>query len=157
MTDRIAYDSVRTLSDLGRTRHFMCVWVDKLTSNCLGLHSISLSNPDTPAKRSGTATAQPPSVSNDGASRGSSRAGAIVSTTRRRTRMRMRRTIGLSLVLLLASATAMAKQAPSGDDQPVPSIKAKPAKSATAVAKPTAKPATAVAKPTAQPATAAAK
>jgi rare lipoprotein A len=42
----------------------------------------------------------------------------------------MRRTIGLSLALLVVSATAMAKQAHSGHDQAVPSIKSKPDKAA---------------------------
>jgi rare lipoprotein A len=42
--------------------------------------------------------------------------------------MRMRRTIGLSLVLLVVSAMAMAKQAPSGDDQAAQGNKSKPAK-----------------------------
>ena len=46
--------------------------------------------------------------------------------------MMMQKTIGLSLVLLVASTAAMAKQAQSAHHQPVPSIKAKPAKNATA-------------------------
>jgi len=42
--------------------------------------------------------------------------------------MRMQQAIGLSLALLVGSTAAMAKEAQSGRDQPVPSIKAKPAK-----------------------------
>ena len=52
--------------------------------------------------------------------------------------MRMRQTIGLSLALLVASTAAMAKQTYSGHDQPVPSIKSKPAKADTAAGKPPA-------------------
>ena len=50
--------------------------------------------------------------------------------------MRMRRTIGLSLALLVVSATAMAKQAHSGHDQAVPSLKSKPAKADAIAGKP---------------------
>lgn len=50
--------------------------------------------------------------------------------------MRLRPTIGLSLALLFVSATAMAKQADLGQDQPVPSIKSKPAKTVAAARKP---------------------
>jgi rare lipoprotein A (peptidoglycan hydrolase) len=50
--------------------------------------------------------------------------------------MRMRQTIGLSLALLVVSATAMAKQAHSGHDQTVPSLKSKPAKGDTFAGKP---------------------
>jgi len=53
--------------------------------------------------------------------------------------MRMRQTIGLSLALLVASTAAMAKQTYSGHDQPVPSIKSKPAKADTAAGKPPGK------------------
>jgi rare lipoprotein A len=49
--------------------------------------------------------------------------------------MRMRQTIGLSLALLVVSATAMAKQAHSGHDQAVPSLKSKPAKADTIAGK----------------------
>jgi rare lipoprotein A len=48
--------------------------------------------------------------------------------------MRMRTTIGLSLaVLLVASTAAMAKQTQSADQQPRPSVKSKPTKTAAAV------------------------
>jgi len=43
--------------------------------------------------------------------------------------MRMRQTIGLSLALLFVSAIAIAKEADAQRDHPMPSIKAKPAKS----------------------------
>ena len=53
--------------------------------------------------------------------------------------MRMQQAIGLSLALLVGSTAAMAKEAQSGRDQPVPSIKAKPAKVETASGKPSSK------------------
>lgn len=49
--------------------------------------------------------------------------------------MRMRTTIGLSLALLVVSSAALARQTESAHQQPVPSIKAKPAKSQTAADK----------------------
>jgi rare lipoprotein A len=49
--------------------------------------------------------------------------------------MMMRKTIGLSLALLVASTAAMAREVQSAHHQPVPSLKAKPAKSATAPAR----------------------
>jgi len=51
----------------------------------------------------------------------------------------MQQAIGLSLALLVGSTAAMAKEARSGQDQPVPSIKAKPAKVETASVKPSGK------------------
>jgi rare lipoprotein A len=51
----------------------------------------------------------------------------------------MQQAIGLSLALLVGSTAAMAKEAQSGRDQPAPSIKAKPAKLATASDKPSSK------------------
>ena len=49
--------------------------------------------------------------------------------------MRMRTTIGLSLALLVVSSVALAKETESSHQQPVPSTKAKPAKSQTTVDK----------------------
>ena len=48
----------------------------------------------------------------------------------------MRTTIGLSLVLLVVSSAALARQTESAHQQPVPNIKAKPAKSQTTADKP---------------------
>jgi rare lipoprotein A len=48
----------------------------------------------------------------------------------------MRKTMGLSLALLVVSSAAIARQTESADQQPAPSIKAKPSKSPTAVDKP---------------------
>jgi rare lipoprotein A len=53
--------------------------------------------------------------------------------------MRMQQAIGLSLALLVGSTAAMAKEAQSGRDQPVPSIKAKPARVETASGKSSSK------------------
>lgn len=53
--------------------------------------------------------------------------------------MRMRKTIGLSLALLVVSATAMANQARPGHQEAAPSVKSKPAKTATASPKPSRK------------------
>lgn len=53
--------------------------------------------------------------------------------------MRMRKTIGLSLLLLVASTAAMAKQTQSAHQQPEPSVKAKPTKTATTAARTSAK------------------
>lgn len=49
--------------------------------------------------------------------------------------MMMRTTIGLSLALLVASTAAMAREVQSTHQQPVPSLKAKPAKAAVASAR----------------------
>lgn len=49
--------------------------------------------------------------------------------------MRMRTTIGLSVLLAVASTAALAEQKQSAHHQPVPSIKAKPAKAAPAATK----------------------